>query len=211
MFSIQPRTRNILLVHQLCTLTSIWTMIHEPWAMVQIQADADRDWIKFAFEMVSNVENELVTICFVCLPRRCACALLRESFVLWRCVCVCICVIHLEYSFLCLQSIGEDVLSILHSRPNLRHMETISESKIRITNDWQSANADSKYVNDGKCFLSKLKSTRKRENQMNSILLAISNCFDRRCYFIAARASFYHGAKTEKRKTKKKKVKNYSQ
>lgn len=44
-----------------------------------------------------------------------------------------------EIFFLYLQSIGEDVLYILHSRPNIRHMETISESKIRITNDWQSA------------------------------------------------------------------------
>lgn len=31
------------------------------------------------------------------------------------------------------------MFSILHSRPNIRHMETISKSKIRITNDWQSA------------------------------------------------------------------------
>lgn len=51
-------------------------------------------------------------------------------------VCVCVCVIQLEYSFYVFNQL-EKMFSILHSRPNIRHMETISESKIRTTNDCQ--------------------------------------------------------------------------
>lgn len=148
------------------------------------------DWIKFTFQIVSKlVENELVTICFMCLPHR------------YAFVPVPFCIISI-WNILFMSSINWrkcSVYFIAHSRSNTRHMETISELKIR--NIWMMENFPGRNWNQRQ---------EKNKNQMNSILLAISNCFDRRYYFIAARASFYHGQKKNGKKENGKKVKNYS-